>query len=1689
MSTPRKPSFETRRTRQLREELLARARVWLPDWRPQPGEFGAALLSIAGRLESEATARLDRIPEKTLRGFFAWLGVRGMAARAARLPVVFSMNAKAEAIDAAPPVQLQAVTPEAPLIVETEQAVRIVPGKLADLIAVKPADDALYLSPVALGNIEAPTPLPEAWRVKVEPLLGATQLQLEPALGLTVGLTLEDVHSRLQYRVNKVDGNIVTLEPPLGSVAGTRMTAGEETAVDVFRRVSVFDPFAEPSRNRQEHALYLGAADALNVESAALIEIRSERAMATDADWFLWAKASSNQQPGWLQLKPVLRELNRTLLLKPKAAVEPRELNGASSRWLKATRQAGASVQSGGLRLFINCDLAGVQVDDPELQNELAALIDATGATLPVLEGVANTVPLVLNAPFYPFGREPRQFDSFYVASKEAFSKALARVSLGFTFGDAFATPLAVTSLDTRHLIVSVLEDGRLQRMWLYGASELAGATVLFEEPPAMPASPQGPLALNRRSRPGASALAGYAHFSVAAGFKVYVYKQLLQGLTPDWVDLDAPVLGGLVPGSEVPMPVEDTALVRVGVNLRIYAVHGGNLYQRWLSGPGWSRVASDPDLGSVTSVARIAPFLVLTEATPTAEASVDDLLYVTTRGELFRLRDGLQQRIQLPEGAVIDSAVYPLGLYTADDRTLCFVQARFESAPLVRLVAFELSDDVDGGMTADVVEIAEQELEGATMSFVHRGGTQIELVAVVRDDATARGRPFLWDPWSGDSSLGDAPAQAPLLDSPVVAGPYHAFPNPKGALSVTVAANTLHRAVRTTLTDAILYRDFGELITKQPVVAVLSKGASVRLELETQVYKLTDQTTAIELRDPLPVDERPGEVQLYSSREDLARSATLSDDGQALQLADGDLLTALGSVLLLEQTEPGGDHARALVKVRSFKSTAEPGDGDEPVPAREAILEAVHGSTLMGSGPVTYWIQNDAIRLRDWRILPVLDLDGIDAAVRDDMAVSVLRFLATPNDQTIIYENDRDDLPRAVLNAAWTQLPGTPVAFDVISLPVLGPYAFFEPARDRNPELFWEYWNGTSWWRIPGLVDNTANLLTTGDVSFCVPADLQPTDVLGRSNHWIRARLVGGDYGQESVSVLVEPQADGKTKQTVQRNKDSIRAPYVLGLLNRYEVCCPVTPDFVLSADGNSLRNQTDANRAPGAVVDYFVPLSEMLTPLSAETAEDVGGPALYLGFDVALQGGPLNVLFVLDEGLHEAAYPIRLEVLLDGKFQAVVVEDGTRGLNETGIVSFVLARAPQLSELFGQARYWMRIKPGKLLVDVEQWRPRIRAAYLNAAWASAAETQTLELLGSSDGSPHQRVRLARPPVLEGSLELRVREPLGDEEIEQLRGLEAALVLDALGPREGPWVRWREVSDPLDYGPGERVYALDASTGELRFGDGAHGMIPPIGRDVFLARQYKRGGGNAGNQVRAWSPVSLLTPLSGVEAAVAPLDGAGGADPQDRATTLRFAPANVRMRGRAQTLRDLEQLALQFSPDVAQVRARAGSQSLRLIVVMRGREPRPSMAVLRELRRYLLDRAAPQFAVTGVLRLLGPDPVPLRVQVAVTIESVGQSGAVARALNERIAALFDPSSGGEARQGWPLGQLPEVADIAAALLDVPGLEALDDVAFMTLDAEGRAQPLASLRPTQLVQLASEGVRIDSSVAQEESVA
>lgn len=1693
MSKRRGPGLDERRESDFNRELLERARLWIPSWDAPEGEpdFGQALLAIAARFNAEVAERLDKGADKMALGFLDWLAIRGQAAIPARMPVVFKLADNAQAVSAPAPVQLQVDT----VVFETENEVRLVPSQLELVVGADSGDDAYYLPPPGLSSLDPLEPLPTQWQIRSFAAPGSGTLQLDPPLGLAPDMLI-DIGGQ-QFRIDAVNDDLVTIDPPVP--AGD----GFDGALVKVRKVSTFDPFGGSARNRQFHALYLGHPDLLNIESEATISVNGIDGLPAGTAWHYWGKRAGAEASAW---QPFLPGSNAAVLSKPKGDIETRKVGEVESRWIRASIAKvppGAPLSSDALTLCVNpVDLTGT-----------CPIAGAAGGVEGV-EALNNNTPLELTDIFFPLGREPRQFDAFYLGSAEAFSKRGAKVRVCLDIADASFTSFAClrVSLAKNLFLAGVAQDGHLHCL----SFQPWNATLTDFRKPLRPPSPAFggatvpglPVALDTGAtfRPALwsrESITGDISIAVSAGTSVWMWTEI--GFIPNfsgWV-----ALGAVDPTPGLSAEIKGLVHLREGAGGRLFALLGTKLYVR------------DPDdTGSAWSLVEVKR--------GGAEVALEKIVPIVD--ELKDLGSGT-----LTEGLVgigSDQSVYAITIAAtaaglAGTCTLLFEHAEITVAPaavrrldqcLLVAAACELSGKKvlraslsAPNLYAPASPVERVFLEGVVVGYaldVNVSSGQLGFALTLQPD---RGGPAIawWSPYNAPVS-----AQLMTTEIPASVGTPAGAPTllaqhvvvPAQSSRVLVAEFSLARQQTffTHLRAAVITPLSDTPLAATDSIAVVVGAAT--LELRHIVADGVNHAgeTLYEMDSPYTDRQSSDALRVYRGSGAGFVGEVLAAD--TIRLDMGDAQTMATTVLLIAT-----DLSVGLYQVTQVANT------DEATLTPDLDMSA-------GTLAIDYWCPEFATG----RVAPLMKLNPATSGNWDAALLGRTRLTfpgADPERQRgTAFQVDANRHPMLVA-----------LEYEFIAEPIptsLGAKFVVDGALDKwsiqlgetrsNPDLSWEYWNGTAWWKLAGLSDETLNLKRSGAIRFDIPADMQPTDWSGKSNHWVRARLVGGDFGQPRTVVKSKTLADGSTEQSVDRLQDDIRAPQVLRLRVQYSAATPVLPTHVVTADSGAVRDQSDANRTPGALVSMFTHLGSAL-PASSQQAQPAGAPAqcpadcacgpgvpatpaaagtedaapnraLYLGFSAELAGQPVNLLVLVDkEQQFDQFAPLRIEALVGEHFVPVVAEDTTRALGESGLLSLSLTLPTVLAGLFGRALCWLRLAPTH---PGDGWKPSLRGVYINAAWARAAETMTRERLGSSIGAPGQVLLLARPPLLRNTLELRVREALsGEERAALVQADPANVVSDVASDLRGHWVLWRPVTDVDDSGPLERVYSLDETSGAVRFGDGLHGMIPPIGRDAIVAFSYQRTDPGPladvvpANMVAQRTVLNLVTPVEGVEAAFAADQSAGGAPPELADRVQRFAPARLRHRGRALTLRDFEEHALQSSPDIAQARAFSASNGVRMVVSMRGKDVQPSQAVRRELRRTLLAAAPSQLALAGALDIAGPALRRLRISVSLRVASLDGSGRLANYVKRSLAGFFDAAMGGLDRQGWPLGADPAEDDVALALLDAPDLEGIEQVRFDEIAADGSAAPWRhQMRRNQLAVLADDGVRIDFVVVETE---
>jgi hypothetical protein len=656
---------------------------------------------------------------------------------------------------------------------------------------------------------------------------------------------------------------------------------------------------------------------------------------------------------------------------------------------------------------------------------------------------------------------------------------------------------------------------------------------------------------------------------------------------------------------------------------------------------------------------------------------------------------------------------------------------------------------------------------------------------------------------------------------------------------------------------------------------------------------------------------------------------------------------------------------------------------------------------------------------------------------------------------------------PKSVLRLQVT-LTNPSVGTSVVPKPVFA-------AAATGTTLTWEVWDGQRWHAVT-VDDGTKSLTASGGITVTLPDTVAPTTVEGEDGRWLRARMTSGNYGEPADYTT----GTDAQKNTIYLPKKATFAPPVIKTV----MVEPVTakqPEAPVSAcmttNGFLDVNQTVPAAGLGGTFAPFTP-----TPDPA--------PALYLAFDQPFAPRPTTLYLQVEPPLPEDVAADQLAELDRSTLATVSWEylgpdgwrplgavDETQALARRGLVSFVGPDDMTEATCYGQDGYWLRARWQHGAFPLP---PRLRRVLLNTTWATQVVSVADEILGSSNGHPDQVFTTAQAPVQPGQ-QLLVRErdqPPADEAtaLVELVGADAVQVtLDAAGDPDEVWVRWQPVPDLYGSWARDRHYVIDPLTGEVRFGDGQHGLVPPPGQNNVRI-SYQTGGGEQGNRAAA-TIVQLSSGVPYIDGVTnhEPSEGGAPREPIDR---LRGrAPRALRHGDRAITAQDLEDLAYEASTDVARALAvtpqfdpnnlwldTAGARPtaehrdadpgrMGVIVVpdSQATRPTPSLGLLSDVQSHLGTRCPP----TADLWVAGPEWVQVAVTATIAARSLDVADAAALRVRSALERFLHPLTGGPLGEGWAFGRKPHRSDLYAL---IEGIDGVDHVVTLEVDHEPETQ-------------------------------
>jgi hypothetical protein len=618
--------------------------------------------------------------------------------------------------------------------------------------------------------------------------------------------------------------------------------------------------------------------------------------------------------------------------------------------------------------------------------------------------------------------------------------------------------------------------------------------------------------------------------------------------------------------------------------------------------------------------------------------------------------------------------------------------------------------------------------------------------------------------------------------------------------------------------------------------------------------------------------------------------------------------------------------------------------------------------------------------------------------------------------------------------------------------------------------QLSWEYWDGETWRSIENISYEIDPKNTDIDLrnwvcnkcknysSKCCAAEwkdklignvkatiekipeIKPTRVNGKENYWIRIRLIGGDYGKEYT-------IDGNQVMP------GCFCPPILNDLTIYykESDQGKIPEYLLAKNNLELKA-------------IQIPFESKLKPFEPLPNEY---PAVYFGFDNALKDGPFSLFISIDE-IFEYPEDFRPRVrwkykTKDGTWKDLDdVLDETGGFTRSGVVQFVVSDAIIGENMFGSENdlYWICAEVTGDFFNIvikkdeeEKLPPKVLGFFLNTTWALQSKTITDEVIGSSNGERDQIFHLLNLPVLNEKLWVNEFGNLTEEERKHIQDIRETIEKrDEKNNLVEFWVKWTGVEDLVEENDEPRRYMIYRASGEVRFGDGKLGMVPPNGLNNIKAT-YSTGGGKSGN-VGAGQISKLQSAVPFVDKVSNPVSADGGTDTEELDALLERAPILLRHRNRAVALEDFEWLTKQASRKVAMVKVLPNFNAqgkfergqVTIVIVPQSSEskPTPSSELRRRVKTFLLEKSSNIIT----LNVMKPSYFKVEISAVLKTRDIDVIPVVERDAKTKITEFLHPLTGGPEGKGWNFGSVPCVSDIYSILADIKNIDYVTNVAI-----------------------------------------
>lgn len=601
--------------------------------------------------------------------------------------------------------------------------------------------------------------------------------------------------------------------------------------------------------------------------------------------------------------------------------------------------------------------------------------------------------------------------------------------------------------------------------------------------------------------------------------------------------------------------------------------------------------------------------------------------------------------------------------------------------------------------------------------------------------------------------------------------------------------------------------------------------------------------------------------------------------------------------------------------------------------------------------------------------------------------------------------------------------------------------FADMEPTDMKIEGVFWEYWNGVGWAKLnvnedgKEFFDLKPGKKIDRKVTFTCPKDISSTTVGSGEGHFIRVRIA--KIANDSPNAF-----------------SNYISPYIHSISASYKYPEAKTCKEIIVKSNMDSHKIDIFNRGEVKILDKVL----------------CEHPAMYICLKKPFLQGTVRLFVNIEEGLHRYNPPVKWEYCADNgvgghKWKHMDVMDLTEDFSHSETVTMIGKKDFKKVKFFGKRGYFIRIiNPDNKYsgnTDIAS-RPVIKDIKFNAVRVRQMDTHIPEYFSIGENEENKLCRLTQSNA--ANVEVWV------DEMGSLTTLEQDMFLsspndtakpeyDEFGNLRRIWVKWEAVPSLICAGMQDRLYEVDYSKGEILFGNGKNGKIPPDQPRDSIKIYYSICNGNKGN-VDVGEIKGFVSNIDNIMAVSNPSPIMGGVDMEtvDKAASRTFS--QISGGNRLVSLSDFEDSISFNDRNIYKVKCLAhvdensekciGVTSVAVLPVdyMQGYEK--FQGIKNRIWDFIDEKAPVTLSKSSKIRVFEVGYVEISVGLDVVIKDFNSYQGVYNGIRNKLEEFLNPVAGNFSGRGWEIGQFPRKEFIYNYVKTVPNIRWIKKINIFT---------------------------------------